>query len=320
MTNRVSIVGLIIGLTILISLLLFQDIGAIIFLLFDTGVSLLLLPIAWIPALFFAALAWRYLLPESKLPTYWQSLIAIWIGRAVNSLLPVATIGGEIVKARLMILWKKNAIYATASVIIDKTVQVIAVIVWGLIGIILLSYGSTNPLLAKGLLLGIGLLSIGAFGFYLLQDVGLASTLTKLGEKLINANAFEKIKVNAKDVDIAILEIYRRKKQFVYAVIYKSLGLMIQTGELWLACYLFQQPISILDAMMLRSITSTVSDVAFLIPNGYGIQEGAFILVGMLLGIGADTALSISLALRMRELLVEVPALVYWHRIESRQS
>lgn len=70
---------------------------------------------------------------------------------------------------------------------------------------------------------------------------------------------------------------------------------------------------------MLKSLTSTLRDVAFVIPNGYGIQEGAFILIGSLVGLDADTSLAISLAIRIRDLILDPAGLMALHQVESRQ-
>jgi hypothetical protein len=69
---------------------------------------------------------------------------------------------------------------------------------------------------------------------------------------------------------------------------------------------------------MLKSLSSTLSDAAFVVPNSYGIQEGAFIVLGALVGLGPDAALAISLAIRIREVLIDVPGLVLWQHTEGR--
>ena len=70
---------------------------------------------------------------------------------------------------------------------------------------------------------------------------------------------------------------------------------------------------------MLKSLSSTLSDVVFVIPNAYGIQEGAFILVGSLVGLDTNTSLAVSLAIRIRDLIFDPAGLIMLHRIESRQ-
>ncbi len=72
-----------------------------------------------------------------------------------------------------------------------------------------------------------------------------------------------------------------------------------------------------MEAMFLKSMTSTLSDVAFVIPNAYGIQEGAFVVLGAMLGLPPDLMLAVSLSIRIRELLVDIPGLVIWQHAEG---
>jgi uncharacterized membrane protein YbhN (UPF0104 family) len=86
----------------------------------------------------------------------------------------------------------------------------------------------------------------------------------------------------------------------------------------WLACWLLGHPIGLVEALLLKSLTFTIAEVAFVIPNAYGVQEGAFIMVGALLGLPPDFALAVSLAVRIRELVIDVPGLICWQLIEGR--
>jgi hypothetical protein len=48
------------------------------------------------------------------------------------------------------------------------------------------------------------------------------------------------------------------------------------------------------------------------------LQEGAYILLGRMIGLEADIALALSLASRARELMTGVPALLLWQTLEGR--
>ena len=244
--------------------------------------------------------------------------MAIWMGRSVNNLLPVATIGGEILKARIITLKGCHVTDASASVLVDKTVQVLAVIIWGLIGVGLLLYSSVDDDLAMIALAGFAVLGMGVGGFLFVQRAGMFTLLAKLGSIFSKPDSWEGIHQSAKEVDKVVLEIYRNKGKFTAAIAYKSLGLVLQTSEVWLGCYLLGHTISLAEAMMLKSLTSTLSDVAFIIPNAYGIQEGAYIVVGSLIGLGPDLALAVSLATRIRDVVIDVPGLLFWQRIEAK--
>ena len=100
--RALPMIGLVLGLLIFVLLILWQGVGDIFDLLATSGWELLTLPIVWAPCLLAAAYSWRMLFPKQHTPEFGKVLKALWIGRAINTLLPVASIGGEIAKARLI--------------------------------------------------------------------------------------------------------------------------------------------------------------------------------------------------------------------------
>ena len=91
---------------------------------------------------------------------------------------------------------------------------------------------------------------------------------------------------------------------------------ILQTGEVWLAAYLLGFPIGILEDYAEEPIQHRQRRDLY--PNSYGIQEGAFIVLGALVGLGPEPALAISLAIRIREVLIDVPGLIMWQHTEGR--
>ncbi|NKB37588.1 MAG: hypothetical protein GKR93_10525 [Gammaproteobacteria bacterium] len=312
-------IGLLIGLLLLIALLIWQGALDVVRLIFTSGWSLLWLPLVWLPSFLPATEGWRVLLRSRKQPTFRHAIMAMWMGRAVNNLLPVASIGGEIAKARLISLWGISGIDAAASVMVDKVVQAISVVIWGLTGVCILLFTRQDNELAVYALIGFLIVGCCAIGFLYAQKAGLLSILTRLGGKLIKTDIWKGVSLNAKEIDGVIAEMYRNMPDILAGVFFRTVALILETAEVILACYLFGHPISLLEAMMLKSLTATLRDIAFVIPNGYGIQEGAYIVVGSLVGLDANTALAVALALRIRDLLLDPAGLLYFHQIEARQ-
>jgi uncharacterized membrane protein YbhN (UPF0104 family) len=77
------------------------------------------------------------------------------------------------------------------------------------------------------------------------------------------------------------------------------------------------QPLGIIDALILESLSSGIRGAAFMLPSGLGALEGGLIMLGTLFGLPADTALAISLSKRVRELALGLPGLFVWHWIEG---
>ena len=95
------------------------------------------------------------------------------------------------------------------------------------------------------------------------------------------------------------------------------IGWAAGTGEIWLVMQSLGQPLGVVDAFILESLSSGVRAAAFMIPGALGALEGSFVLFGALFGLPADTALAISLSKRVRELALGLPGLVAWHWIEG---
>jgi hypothetical protein len=89
--------------------------------------------------------------------------------------------------------------------------------------------------------------------------------------------------------------------------------------EVWLAAALMGHPISPWEALMIRSLSSAVRGATFFVPNGLGVQEGAYRLLGAVIGLPPGFALSMSLAVRARELIASVPGLLAWQHVEGRK-
>ena len=73
------------------------------------------------------------------------------------------------------------------------------------------------------------------------------------------------------------------------------------------------------DAFLLESAAQAVSSAAFVVPGAIGIQEGAFLLFGTMLGLPPEAALAVGIARRIRDVIVFVPGLVTWQLSEAHK-
>jgi putative membrane protein len=313
-----SYIGLIIGLAVMTGLVAWQGLDEVSDIILRSGWPILLVPLAWSPTVVLGTMTWRLLFAPDNEPTFKDAFMALWMGRAINTLLPVASIGGEVVKARMLILWGYSKTTSSASVVVDKTVQVFGVIIWGLIGVLLLVHYSVEQDLIAAALTGFAVLGAGVAGFVLVQKAGMVRAMVNSAHKVTKSDYFENLKDGADRVDACVRGSYARTGRLMLAIFWRILALVLQTAEVWVAAYVLGHPITVMEAMFLKSMTSTLSDVAFVIPNAYGIQEGAFVVLGAMLGLPPDLMLAISLSIRIRELLVDLPGLVIWQHAEGR--
>ena len=172
--------------------------------------------------------------------------------------------------------------------------------------------------LAISAALGLSLLGAGAAGFLVVQRAGMFGFMARSAHRISGSEKIGDMVGQADEVDLIVRALYRDRWRIVRATSWRLGALGLQTGEVWLAAELLGFPIGILEAMMLKSLSSTLSDAAFVVPNSYGVQEGAFVVLGALVGLTPESALAVSLAIRLRELLIDVPGLVLWQHAEGR--
>jgi putative membrane protein len=316
--QRASWLGLWVGLAIAVALVAWQGAGTVAGLLASTSWRLLLVAGFAVPQLLLATAAWRLLFPAGAAPRFGLAFLAMWIGVSINLMLPVANLGGDVVRARLLAIWSGKPRDAVASVIVDKTVLVATLPLLALIGTAALlrivpDTGSLGA--AAGI---VALLAIAIALLVLAQRAGAFAFLATQAVRLARRPGWESLVARASDLDGAIRDLYRRPATMLAACALRMLGRLSLSGEVWLAARLLGYPITIVDALLLRSFGIVARAVAFPVPGGLGVQEGSFVALGALIGMPPDVALATSLATRVREVVASVPGLFAWQYVEGR--
>jgi putative membrane protein len=311
-------IGLVVGLAVVVILVAWQGVGSVATILASLGWGILLLPVAWFPHLFLAASSWAMLFLPGHGPRLPVAIRAMWMGRSVNALLPVASIGGEVVKARLLALNDTKAVDAGASVVVDKTVQALSLLLWSLIGVAALVALRADDELVAAALGGAALLAAGIAGFIVVQRAGTFGFLARSAAKVTGAASWDSIVESAGELDTILRALYGRQGRIVLSCLVRLAARSALTVELMLVAYLMGHPLTLLEALMLKSLTGALRGAAFMVPGGLGVQEGGFVVLGALVGLPPEFTLSLSLATRGRELIVGVPGLLAWQHIEGR--
>ena len=319
MSRRVSLIGLVLGLSLISLLLIWSGLAKIVDILTAAGWSLLLVLLLSPPEAFLASEAWRRLFPKAQRPGIWSSLKASWMGNAVNTLLPVATVGGEVVKARVLTLGGVSATDATAATIVDKTVQAIAILIWGMIGLVVLASLAPSSGILWGGLVGAAALALGIAGFIALQLRGSFSFLATAASRLLTSAKAPEPTAVATTLDQTIRSIYQHPRTIAEAVLLRLGSQVWLVSEVLLTTYLLGHAVGLEDAIMLRALIGAVRGLSFVVPAGLGLQEGAYIALGALIGMSADVMLALSLASRLREIGSNLPFLLLWQQLEGRR-
>jgi putative membrane protein len=306
----------------------------VIYLIVDSGAALVahaMLVIGWwlIPITLFhlvplvcSALSWRELISVASRPDAFTVVWIRWIRESINSLLPVASIGGDVASVRLAHLRGVPGAQAAASMVVDTTVGVMTQLIFVLSGVGLLLMRSTerNTLAVAGMMLiGTAILSVAIAAFVLFQHRGLFAGFAKFTRRLLPEKWLSAFADSASAIDDAVVASYRSGRVILRASVWRLIGWAAGTGEVWLVMHSLGHPIGVVESFILESLSSGVRAAAFMVPGALGLLEGSFILFGALFGLPANTALAISLSKRVRELALGLPGLFVWHWIEGHR-
>ncbi|MCC7167512.1 MAG: flippase-like domain-containing protein [Rhodospirillales bacterium] len=300
--KRLALVAGSAGLLAFVLLLLHYGLADILAALAATGLGILWILLYRAPSLALMGLAWRPLYPAQQRPSIGRIVLARWICESVNGLLPVAQIGGDLVRARLAARPGQGA-QSAAAVVIDMTVALIVEILFalGALGLLLgLGIGGgLGPMIAL-LILGAG--AVGAF--VVAQRRGLFGALAALIARAAGAESWKSLIGGAKDLDGAIAATYRHRSALLTCALWHVAATTARVGETALGLWLLGAGLLLAPAFIIENLAALLRSAAFIVPGGLGVQEGSLVALGNLLGLSAEISLALGLIKRVRELVV----------------
>src|SRR5436305_15051955 len=138
--NRVlRLIGLPLGLAILVWLVVQSDPAALFGVFPRIGWGFVLIVAARAATVVIDCGAWSCLLPRRRRPPFAAMLPLRWIAESINTTLPAAQIGGEVVRARLLQRRLDAPARGAASVAVDFCLSLLAQILFTLLGFVLLA-------------------------------------------------------------------------------------------------------------------------------------------------------------------------------------
>jgi putative membrane protein len=242
----------------------------------------------------------------------------VWVREAVNGLLPVARVGGEVATARLMIRRGVRAAPAVASIVADMTVCLATQAIFTVLGLALLAGRPRAGSLARA---GWAALAAGAIvvaAIAAAQRFGAFEALGRAAGRFLGRR-FEGFARGGRRTDRALRAVYRGRGRVVACAAWQLAGWIAAAGEVWIFLAMGGTRITIADAIALEAMVQAAASAAFVVPGALGVQEAAFVAVGSAIGLPPSVALAAALFRRARDVLVYVPALVAWQADEGRR-
>lgn len=238
-------------------------------------------------------------------------------GRAVRDsagdVLPFSQFGGMVIGARAVILRGISAASAFGSTVVDITVEMVAQIVFILIGLVILvlELPIEHMKLLEGTIVGVIVATLAAVAFVVVQRRGF-SFLEGIAERFL-----PKAAVHAAAVNRVINEIHGAPRRLAFAFILHFVGWIGTAFATWLALELIGTPIAFSSAVAIESLLCAMRSAAVIVPGAIGVQEAGYVMMMPLFGLPPDIGLAVSLLKRARELALGTPVLLSWQAAEG---
>jgi len=263
------------------------------------------------------ALAWYFLVP----PEHRRSVRDFYVGRLVRDSIaeisPFSPVGGMVAAARLMILKGMNSGYAAASVAADATTEAmaqVAFLAFGLgWGVTQFSHIQGGEGLTRWMILVL-LAAVPAIALLIfLQRRGAA-----FAERLAG-RFFPQVREGSSFRE-AMHALYDSKTRLTLSALWHLIAWVGGGVGTYIAFHLVGGKITLLNAVALEALLSTLRSIAAPVPAAIGVQEWSYALLARLFGLPEEMGVAVSLLKRAREIVLGVPALIYWQGVEGRRA
>ena len=276
-------------------------------------------------------IAWARILDGLSPAPSSACLILRFVREGINVLLPVASVGGDVLGARLLTFWGVAGSLAAASVLADMLFQV------GTLGPVRRSRGRPPAARSKGprrpnsragrcgrsRSAGLALAA-----FFALQRTRrscgvVEERLAALGRRFVRET--ETRPEPGRRIQGALDAVWapgRRRARSPQSFVLHAPGLdrWARPRSSSSSPASASTPSALSEILVIEALSQAIKSAAFPVPSGLGVQEGGFVLVCGLFGIDAGTAIALSLASRVPDVVLGLPALLVWQNLEARRG
>ena len=237
------------------------------------------------------------------------------IREAINCVLPVAQVGGDLIGARLLARTGVPGGMAGAGILVDLLLQVATQAIFALLGLAALwwAFGDTQAVHNLGVALAMAMPAL--VGFLLAQRIGvfaLVDRAARIWPGLTDRGRF--------DLQPALDLLHRDRRSLLAAAALHLAGWSLGVIEVWIVLTRMGLHPSSAECLVLESLGQAARSAGFVVPAALGIQEGGFVLLGALFGLSAPTAIALSIAKRLPDLAIGLPGLAAWQVLEMPRA
>ncbi len=269
--------------------------------------------LAVVLGLYFAAFSidsLTWLLTLTSIPLSVKGLYRTWkvrlVGESFNAVMPLAGMGGEPVKAALL-KSRYGVGYgeATASIILARTINLIALMLFLVIGFAFMLGSPALPASYKAMVgAGLVVLVFGTFVVFALQRLRITSLAGSWFRQWRLAKRVERILHHIFELDARLVRFYTaHRERFAWAILWAFANWVLGAVEIYYAMYFLGHPVSFVDAWIIEAVAQLVRAGTFFIPASIGAQEGAFMLVCAAMTGSLALGVAVAVVRRIREIV-----------------
>ena len=271
----------------------------------------------WLVILAVLGLAWFAGTLDLPLAGAWPFIWGRLVREGASDVLPFSQVGGLILGCQTAIAQGVSETKVFAATVVDITTELGAQIAYTLIGVGILAFalsGMGQELKAVWIGLGALVLIAGATAaFIALQRRGIGA-LGWLAQRFLPDGA-----ARGEAVVAELGRVYDSPRHLATASSLHLIGWFGASVGSWIALKLMHAPLPLASVIAVESLMFIARSVGFAVPGALGVQEGAYLLAGPLLGLHGETAVALSLLKRARDLCIGIPTLIAWQVVESRR-
>lgn len=263
------------------------------------------------------ALAWFVLLPPDERRPLSELFLARLVRDSIAEISPFSPVGGMVAAARLMILKGMSKAYAAASVAADATTEAMAQVVFLAFGFGF-SYSEFRHFQSANLFSNLLLVAL----VMAVPGIAVLIFLQKRGATFaerVAARFFPQMREGL-GFHAAMLNLYDSRSRLAASAFWHLIGWIAAGGGTYLGFHLVGGHIDLLNAIALEALLCTIRSLAAFVPAAAGVQEAGYAMLAPIFGLPADMGLAVSLLKRAREIILGVPALLYWQAVEGRSA
>jgi len=267
------------------------------------------------------ARGWWWSFPPPRPATGAATLLAARLaGDAINNLTPTATVGGEVIRVRMLERYV-GATNAWASIAISRISHSAAQVLFIIVGILFVLGDSPLPDgVERGLYIFLALLAIGVGLAVLLQRRGMFVTLASVAKR-IGLRLPSRFMAKLAKLDAEVVRFYQEPRAFFASTFCFFLGWLMGVVEVWIVLQFLGIEGGWQLAITIEVLALALDAALFFLPARAGTQEGGFVLMFTLLGLPPAKGLALAIIRRLRQLSWALVGLIVLsrHRAQLRR-